>query len=510
MRSWNRDRRAKLFCRDWARHTDTPDWPVLLLALPRWRLSPRRSMKWSLVSRTRWCARTQLSHRYSWQSRQWEVAGFSSSQELHCGSPRWCGWSRPPGAWLKLEETPPKPPLRWWPFLCWICSSELTTTSSKLLKRKFEEGKESTPASVMDTFWSQVGHRSFSGSPGLRWPSRQCLQKAWRQGRTWSLLVVWLEEDEVCEEDEDVEELDEIGAEEPHSSLQSGHVCRSESGNEAICSGTEAQISLQHAQQTAWGILLVTHRPLCHVENNVECEVDSLSIKVSSTVKSSPNRSSSVLYNSDVIQNKEVDSSSKFWGQKAKILRSCSCVRRVFLTGHSLLFLIQTIRWQWSLAEAHKIKPKLEWHWLGVEVLWAPSFLSHRLGNMTTELRATDTAPRGAQTDFRFVFFFYSVFPLWALVVVVVFLSSPPSEPVQATSGAGNGRSVVAARASDRNTVNYSSKQRSHRVPCVLGKPTEPPVQPKHQTGRLRQARVHRSTLWRGRFQLSSPLPFSL
>lgn len=53
--------------------------------------------------------------------------------------------------------------------------------------------------------------------------------------------MVWVEEDEVCEEDEDVEELEEIGADEPHSSLQSGHVCRSESGNEAICSVTETQ-----------------------------------------------------------------------------------------------------------------------------------------------------------------------------------------------------------------------------------------------------------------------------
>ena len=37
------------------------------------------------------------------------------------------------------------------------------------------------------------------------------------------------------EEEEEVDELDEIGAEEPQSSLQSGHVCRSVSGNEAIC-----------------------------------------------------------------------------------------------------------------------------------------------------------------------------------------------------------------------------------------------------------------------------------
>ncbi len=54
--------------------------------------------------------------------------------------------------------------------------------------------------------------------------------------------MVWLEEDEVCDEDEEVEELEEIGAEEPHSSLQSGQVCRSESGNEAICSVTETQV----------------------------------------------------------------------------------------------------------------------------------------------------------------------------------------------------------------------------------------------------------------------------
>lgn len=53
--------------------------------------------------------------------------------------------------------------------------------------------------------------------------------------------MVWLEEDEVCEEDDEVEELEEIGAEEPHSSLQSGQVCRSESGNEAIFSVTVTQ-----------------------------------------------------------------------------------------------------------------------------------------------------------------------------------------------------------------------------------------------------------------------------
>ena len=289
MRSWKRDSRAKLFCRDCAMDTDTPGWPELLLALtrPRWRLSPRHSMKWSLVSRTRWCARTQLSHRYSWQSRQWEVAGFSSSQELHWGSPRWWGCSRPPWEWWKPLEPPPKIPRGWWwPFLFWICSSELTTTSSRLLKRKLEEGRESTPASEMDTFWSQVGHRSFRGSPGLRWPSRHCLQKAWRQGRTCSLLVVWLEEDEVCDEDEEVEELEEIGAEEPHSSLQSGQVCRSESGNEAICSVIETQAAFYNmhsneAEAFIWGHI----GQLRFVENKVVVEVDSWGITVSSIVK---------------------------------------------------------------------------------------------------------------------------------------------------------------------------------------------------------------------------------
>lgn len=61
--------------------------------------------------------------------------------------------------------------------------------------------------------------------------------------------MVWLEEDEVCEEDDEVDELEEIGAEEPHSSLQSGQVCRSESGNEAIFSVTTHRLSLQHAHR---------------------------------------------------------------------------------------------------------------------------------------------------------------------------------------------------------------------------------------------------------------------
>lgn len=82
--------------------------------------------------------------------------------------------------------------------------------------------------------------------------------------------MVWLEEDEVCEDDEEVEELEEMGAEEPHSSLQSGHVCRSESGNEAICSVTETQAQFT-VEVFIWGHI----GPLCYVENNLVFEVDS-------------------------------------------------------------------------------------------------------------------------------------------------------------------------------------------------------------------------------------------
>lgn len=52
--------------------------------------------------------------------------------------------------------------------------------------------------------------------------------------------------------------------------------------------------------------------------------------------------------------------------------------------------------------------------------------------------------------------------------VVFFLLTSPPSGSVQAASGAANGRLVDAARASERETVNYSSKQRSHGVPRVV------------------------------------------
>lgn len=64
-----------------------------------------------------------------------------------------------------------------------------------------------------------------------------------------------MEEDEVCEEEEEVDELEEMGVEEPHSSLQRGHVCRSESGKEAICSKTRAQfisVLLRYSFEDAW------------------------------------------------------------------------------------------------------------------------------------------------------------------------------------------------------------------------------------------------------------------
>lgn len=93
------------------------------------------------------------------------------------------------------------------------------------------------------------------------------------------------------------------------------------------------------------------------------------------------------------------------------------------------------------------------------------------------------------------------------------FPSRPPSGSVQApASGAANGRLVVAARALDRETVNYSSKQRSHSVPRV----TE---LPKTTTASLRYSQsigqdvypkplwvFHRSTVRRGRFQLCLPV----
>lgn len=64
-----------------------------------------------------------------------------------------------------------------------------------------------------------------------------------------------MEEDEVCEEEEEVDELEEMGAEEPHSSLQRGHVCRSESGKEAISTKTQARfisVLLRYSFEDTW------------------------------------------------------------------------------------------------------------------------------------------------------------------------------------------------------------------------------------------------------------------
>lgn len=81
--------------------------------------------------------------------------------------------------------------------------------------------------------------------------------------------MVWLEEDEVCEEDDEVEEeQEEMGAEEPHSSLQSGQVCRSDSGNEAICG---RQVSESQAQFTARAVMTLRYLFGGHIGPVVWC-----------------------------------------------------------------------------------------------------------------------------------------------------------------------------------------------------------------------------------------------
>lgn len=84
--------------------------------------------------------------------------------------------------------------------------------------------------------------------------------------------------------------------------------------------------------------------------------------------------------------------------------------------------------------------------------------------------------------------------------------SSPPWGPVQAASGAANGWLVIAARASDRETVNYSSK---HGVPPVVraSKTNTERGQIWDKTSVTSLCGwIRRSTLWRGRLQLSFPL----
>lgn len=156
---------------------------------------------------------------------------------------------------------PPLPPPRL-PLL-WGSSAAPTTASSRLLRcRKVEEGRASMPASDMSTLWSHTGQCSWRESPGLLCPSRHCLQNAWRQGKTCNLrgaellppplLLPLLE---ACEEEDD--ELDEeIGAEDTHISLHSGHSWKSDSGNEAIYMGIRSV-----AQRSGSGVQHAPGRP---------------------------------------------------------------------------------------------------------------------------------------------------------------------------------------------------------------------------------------------------------
>lgn len=88
-----------------------------------------------------------------------------------------------------------------------------------------------------------------SGSPGApppdagsRCASRHGRQKACRQGRTCKRRGAAPgppppppDDVDVCEDEDDAEELEESGAGEPHISLHSRQIWKSVSGNEAIC-----------------------------------------------------------------------------------------------------------------------------------------------------------------------------------------------------------------------------------------------------------------------------------
>lgn len=65
-----------------------------------------------------------------------------------------------------------------------------------------------------------------------------------------------VEELDVWEEDEEVDELEEIGAEEPHSSLHRGHVCKSESGNDAIWTQISTSFKTQRFGPGCLGLMV--------------------------------------------------------------------------------------------------------------------------------------------------------------------------------------------------------------------------------------------------------------
>lgn len=137
-------------------------------------------------------------------------------------------------------------------------------------------------ASARTTFWSHTGQRSFSASlgpappgAGSRCASRHGRQKACRQGRTCRRRAAApgppppADDVDVCEDDDEADELEESGAGEPHISLHSRQIWKSVSGNEAICRraggkracGEEegARLTQQSASRTRW------RRPLGHL-----------------------------------------------------------------------------------------------------------------------------------------------------------------------------------------------------------------------------------------------------
>ncbi len=162
--SWKTFSMEKLLWKDWEMLIGVLE---LLVRLARCKLSISPSMKWSLVSRTLWWALTQLSHRYSWQSRQWEVAGLPSSQELHWGSERCWDLRRPP--WWTTDEGRPFLP----------CSSAETTTSSRCWRESWRKAARprliptETLFGRMWGIWASEGHLGSCGPPGIACKSVQ-------------------------------------------------------------------------------------------------------------------------------------------------------------------------------------------------------------------------------------------------------------------------------------------------------------------------------------------------
>jgi hypothetical protein len=135
------------------------------------------------VSRTRWCARTQLSHRYSLQSLHLEVARLPSSHELHILLEVMGRATTPgPAAPLIPATIPPVAPSLSNGVLSYSSSCD-TTTSSILLKKKFD-GRHSTPESLSGHSCLHVGHLSIPDLSLRTCSSKHLLQKVWRHGST--------------------------------------------------------------------------------------------------------------------------------------------------------------------------------------------------------------------------------------------------------------------------------------------------------------------------------------